>query len=449
MSPTAGELLRKARIERKLSLEKIALSTNVRVKFLQALEDDQPELLPSRAQGRGFIRLFAGEIGIDSQPVLDAFDDLMAPPVKEEPAGTAPRERFKRPLITFISPENKESAMPATPLAAGTAKPSLSPSQAAFQSIGATLRSRRETLGLSYEEVEMQIHIRPAYLKALEEGNLEELPSNLYGRGMLGNYAGFLGLDQEALPVRFADALQMRHAELNPELITGQAAAENGQPRPARQSWKRFLSPDMVIVGGLLVALFGFILWGAAQVIKSSSQAARPTELSISEFLLRTATYEAEQVTGTPSGGQAGLTTAEATVEATPVAGLEATVSAVRGGPVQVVIVARQRAWMRVIADNKPVFTGRVTPGNAYTYTANKQIDLLTGDGSALQVYFNQNDLGILGRTGEVVGLIFTLQGVITPTPMFTATPTLTPMPTMTPTPTATEPTPTITILVP
>jgi len=82
----------------------------------------------------------------------------------------------------------------------------------------------------------------------------------------------------------------------------------------------------------------------------------------------------------------------------------------------QLYIVVRQRAWMRILVDGKESFQGRVLPGNAYTFTGDKQIELLTSNGAALQVYYNQADTGILGALGEVVMRIYSLEGVLTPT---------------------------------
>jgi len=86
---------------------------------------------------------------------------------------------------------------------------------------------------------------------------------------------------------------------------------------------------------------------------------------------------------------------------------------------------------MRVIVDGKLEFEGRVVSGSAYSFSGDKRIEVLTGNGAALQIYFNQTDLGVMGLYGEVIYRIFTLQGVFTPT----ATITNTPLPTATKTP--------------
>jgi cytoskeletal protein RodZ len=55
--------------------------------------------------------------------------------------------------------------------------------------------------------------LRKHYLKALEEGDYNALPSSMQGRGMLSNYAKFLGLDEENLLLQFAEGVQAIFAE--------------------------------------------------------------------------------------------------------------------------------------------------------------------------------------------------------------------------------------------
>jgi hypothetical protein len=117
-----------------------------------------------------------------------------------------------------------------------------------------------------------------------------------------------------------------------------------------------------------------------------------------------------------------------------------ATLPPLNPAPVQLYIAVRQRAWMRVTVDGEVTFEGRAVPGGAYIYSGNERIEILTGNGAAIQVFFNRQDLGAMGILGEVVSRIFTPEGVQTPTP--TATPLGVPAATQTPAP---SPSPTIT----
>jgi hypothetical protein len=104
---------------------------------------------------------------------------------------------------------------------------------------------------------------------------------------------------------------------------------------------------------------------------------------------------------------------------------------------------------MRVTVDTTIAFEGRVVPGNAYPFTGRESIELLTGNGAALQVIYNENDLGTLGIMGEVVDIAFTRDGTVVPTAQPTVTPSPTIQQTATRQPTLPQITPSITPYVP
>jgi hypothetical protein len=60
-------------------------------------------------------------------------------------------------------------------------------------------------------------------------------------------------------------------------------------------------------------------------------------------------------------------------------------------------------------------------------------VEVLTGNGSALQIIYNQTDLGVMGIFGELVDRIYTPNSILEPTATITPTPTITPKPSLTP----------------
>lgn len=338
-------------------------------------------------------------------------------------------------------------------------------SHAIFAEIGQQLKQQRETLGLSLGEVEHYTRLRRHYIEALEAGKLENLPSPVQGRGMLSNYASFLNLDEEGLLLRFAEVLQQRRIERLPAPAP-QPIFKQGK-RPAKQApfWRRILTPDLIFGVGVAVVILFFALWTAARItnVRSTEAAEQPTMPAISQILLTPHTptasptsNQATTVAGQESGGSPEIedTPAPGNIEAPFVPpgpdDIPATVAPLNSDPLQVYIIARGRAWLRVVTDDKVQFLGRVVPGNAYAYSGSKKIEISTGNGAALQVFYNQSDLGTLGLTGEVVNLIFSQEGMMTPTAAFTATPQPTKPATITPLPSATlQATPTITPFVP
>lgn len=78
---------------------------------------------------------------------------------------------------------------------------------------GATLRSRREKLGLSLDDLAASTRVRKTYLQALEEENLQALPGKAYAIGFLRIYARHVGLPIEPLLASFNGVEPDDHGE--------------------------------------------------------------------------------------------------------------------------------------------------------------------------------------------------------------------------------------------
>jgi len=166
---------------------------------------------------------------------------------------------------------------------------------------------------------------------------------------------------------------------------------------PAFAVWA---SPDLIFTGGLFLVFFVFIIWGSVQLLSINSQPANPTAIPISDLLLASGTPASSDMV-TIEGATAIAT--EAGLSAfTPVDNLQETLLATSTSQIQVIVVAHHRAFMQVTVDGKSAFLNRVTPGSIYSFYGNSVIDLLTGDGSAIEVYYNQTSLGILGNASQV-----------------------------------------------
>jgi cytoskeleton protein RodZ len=77
-------------------------------------------------------------------------------------------------------------------------------------SVSTTLRDRREECGLDIRHVAQTLRIRPAVLIAIEDGKFDQLPGPAYAVGFVRSYSAYLGLDAEALVLRFkAEASEM------------------------------------------------------------------------------------------------------------------------------------------------------------------------------------------------------------------------------------------------
>ncbi|MFN2304968.1 MAG: helix-turn-helix domain-containing protein, partial [Anaerolineales bacterium] len=63
MEPSIGKQLHSIRESKGLSLEEISQKTHIRLEYLEAIEADDIDVLPSKTQERGFLRLYANQLG--------------------------------------------------------------------------------------------------------------------------------------------------------------------------------------------------------------------------------------------------------------------------------------------------------------------------------------------------------------------------------------------------
>ena len=81
-----GELLRKTREERRLSLAQVEEATRIRSAYLQALEEEAWDRLPPRTYVKGFLKSYARYLGLEL-PQTPAFEPETALPASPTPTG--------------------------------------------------------------------------------------------------------------------------------------------------------------------------------------------------------------------------------------------------------------------------------------------------------------------------------------------------------------------------
>jgi transcriptional regulator with XRE-family HTH domain len=299
-----------------------------------------------------------------------------------------------------------------------------------MQDIGTTLREARELLGLTLAEVERATRIRSHHLEAIERGEFEALPSPVQARGFLHNYADFLGLDANAIVLRYVDALQSNRDRSRPAAPLGETPT-----RPSvrvRPGVRRWLSVDLFVAVVITLAIVAVLVWGVGRVAAALRE--RTEEAGAAAMLIPTIT---PTILLSPEMQESPLAPASGpTLTPTPA-------PPVVIGPTNLVNLHLQvvkSAWMRVIVDGEEQFSGRVSPGEVHDFQGQQVVEIITGNGAALRAFFNGNEHGLLGALNEVVIRTWTLEGMLTPTPTQTPTPTSTPpvTPTLEATPTST-----------
>jgi cytoskeletal protein RodZ len=138
------------------------------------------------------------------------------------------------------------------------------------------LRVARERKGVDLYRVERDTKIRARHLDALESGDYAALPSAVYIKGFLRNYAVYLGLDPDETLARWrSETVTMRRTE----------AVTVAPPRPlAAPRRGPTFTPGIIVSALLSVLVIAFLGYVAMQVMRFSQSA----EVTVDGSLVRT-----------------------------------------------------------------------------------------------------------------------------------------------------------------
>lgn len=127
MDVSIGARLRAAREQRRLTIEEVSDATRVRAHYLEALESDDLSAMPSTAQARGFLKIYASFLGLgddDLRPEARPQNEVNQAGTGESESGSAAavstnsrpsflnrlRERVSRRPVPSVEPERHREA---------------------------------------------------------------------------------------------------------------------------------------------------------------------------------------------------------------------------------------------------------------------------------------------------------------------------------------------------
>jgi hypothetical protein len=103
-----GSTLRETRVRRKTTLQQAEDDTKIRVKYIQAMENDDFDLMPSPAYVKGFLRTYCEYLGLDADVILEEYRSRFEPSEEHEPFGGnsalgRPRAHRRRNTLAFVA----------------------------------------------------------------------------------------------------------------------------------------------------------------------------------------------------------------------------------------------------------------------------------------------------------------------------------------------------------
>lgn len=130
--------------------------------------------------------------------------------------------------------------------------------------IGPYLQSLREHYRLSVADVAARLHVRTKYIEAIESSQFDTLPSVVYARGYVANYAEFLGVNPKQVVEKcFGDKPEKKDNFFIPK-------PSQRAPRPPIKLW--FTAALALMIG---VAAYDYITAPAAPEAKKAVAQAR------------------------------------------------------------------------------------------------------------------------------------------------------------------------------
>lgn len=281
-----------------------------------------------------------------------------------------------------------------------------------MKEIGVILKAAREEKGLSLDEVQMVTKIRYKHLVALEAGDFDQLPGEVYVKGFLVNFANAVGLNGEEILQKYyalkdqasADTRETQNAKS--EMIWPEPVPPEKGARPATQGKTPFY---IVSIVGLLLA-GAIIFW----ILQGREPAAGPVTVSPSAPASETGTAPAASEQTTPEtrdlpGGADGRTE-PATGTPAPLTSKQ-TESPAATLPV-LVVEADEVVWMGIYrrASGALLFEGTLYPDERREWILTEDVTLRIGNAGGLRISYRGQDLGKLGASGQVVTKVITVE---------------------------------------
>lgn len=268
--------------------------------------------------------------------------------------------------------------------------------------VGDILRSEREKQRLTIKDVENETSIRALYIEAIEKGDQKALPSEVYVKGFIRNYADFLHLDADALARQYRE--EIHGIEEAAPVVAAIPVAEGGEHGPfssgsdfrERVQKSHRTQNILVTVGVILIAFIGSIYY----FFGDEPAAKQKPNSAASGGMIR---QEPPAVRSSASSSKESVSPA---AEPSMESATAAAVSVNRG--VEVSAKFTGRCWIQAVTDGKVVYEGTAEPNQTLSWKGADRIAVTVGNAGAVDIVYNGRSLGRLGKEGDVVEKRFT-----------------------------------------
>jgi cytoskeleton protein RodZ len=293
---------------------------------------------------------------------------------------------------------------------------------------GDLLRQARDFKGVTLREAERATRIGRTYLTALESEDFAQLPAAAYARGIVRNYAQYLGLDPVSTLALFEQASGSPASNVSVVPAT--------RPLDSSSHW----APNFAIIAFMVVMSAVVFAWMYSayfqrpDALATTTTGALPTVTAVPDSILALADNQA--TVATQGGGVATTTplpTATISVTPTPETPVQQAVvevaptEAVDEAPVEepvdeptaeapetteddsapigtgshtFVVTTSEDVWVQVVLDGEPAFDD-VMPAGAERIFYADEAAITSGNAALVEVYVDGDPFGTLGDSWD------------------------------------------------
>lgn len=301
-----------------------------------------------------------------------------------------------------------------------------------IETLGEYLRDTRVSQGLDLERASQLTRVPVKHLQSLEQGDYEHLPADVYVKGFLKNIAQAYRISADLLVDQFRRERGL-HQTVRKEDRENSGKIKRALPRITITP--KTISLAAVVI--LAIVSVGYLLWQIRSVAAPPQMEILYPETNVSvtshSILLRGRTEigsrvyinneevlvdesgEFREVINLASGANRLIVAAEnkfgkrtekervivvnsardSTSTAEDSVGSRAINIEVKIGP--------EDSWIKVASDGSAIFNDTVEAGTTLMFSADQELLLTTGNAGSTSVTYNEQELGVLGKMGEVI----------------------------------------------
>lgn len=304
-----------------------------------------------------------------------------------------------------------------------------------MKEIGVYLRKEREARKIRLEDVQEITKIRLRYLQAIEEGDLEVIPGEVYRKGFIASYANAIGLDGQEVVEKYNNLKleQENQARLELEKLSNK---RKSQPKPQKsvpsdnshenENPKKKIKPKnknakkskktnrnlskLVIALTVIIILLGLML--VLPKLNGGNQVTDNLEQETTTPENRFVTRDNEGNTGTTENDVNFKSDNEVQSAQDDV-----TTNQIYPAPVTVFAEFTEQVWVQVKSDGKSIFFNNGAVFDSKTprqvWTAKEQLEIRIGNPAGIKLYFNGKEISQIGERGIPKTVKFNTEGLV------------------------------------